>query len=538
VLAEARYYAGMTLGIYRLLRAPVHGQPEAVLRWQLERRGETFLETIERAIFSRRHHPYARMFHLAGCTAGDLAQTVRRDGLEAALTKIHSAGVYLSHDEFKGKTPVIRSGQHIPSSPASFLNPLISGWIETRSSGSRSRGTRTPQSTACRQYREIYQMLIDRELCLDGRVRVELKPILPAGSGLFPCLRGARLGRPVERWFAVGGGLQDSGHYRLATRCMVSFANLLGARAPQPTYLPENDFSPVAAHIARRRSGGARCVLSGFVSPVTRVAAAALEKGLDISGAVAQVGGEALTDHKRAVIEQAGAEVYPNYWINEVGPIGHACRRMRTGNSVHVFSDSVAVIGHRRAAPLSDVPVDSLLFTTLLPYSPWLFINAEMDDSGIMEPARCDCLFSRLGLTSSIHNIFSFGKLTGQGMTLIGTDLVRIIEETLPARFGGRPGDYQLIEQDSASQTQLILVVSPRVGLVATEGVRECFLTEVRRYYGGALASRTWRHAQAIQVRIQEPFSTSTGKVLSLHLLGGAKQSPHHATQKSPDHPA
>jgi hypothetical protein len=200
---------------------------------------------------------------------------------------------------------------------------------------------------------------------------------------------------------------------------------------------------------------------------------------------------------------------------------------MKTGNCVHLCRDSLAVISHRRRAPLTDVEVNALLFTTLLPFAPHVLINADMDDGGIIEPARCDCLFARLGFTEQVRDIGSFGKLTGQGMTLVGTDMVRILEELLPARLGGAPGDYQLVEHEGATQTQLTLRVSPRAGVWCPEKVKECFLRETRRFYGGALAARTWGHAEGVDVVIAEPLSTRTGKVLSLHLLGYGLEKPH-----------
>ena len=171
--------------------------------------------------------------------------------------------------------------------------------------------------------------------------------------------------------------------------------------------------------------------------------------------------------------------------------------------------------------------VDSLLFTTLLPFAPYVLVNAEMDDSGVIEPAHCDCLFSRFGFTQQVRDICSFGKLTGQGMTLVGSDLVRILEEVLPSRLGGAPGDYQLVEHEGAAQTQLTLRVSPRVRGISAEKVRECFLSEMRGYYGGALAARTWSHAEGVDVVIAEPLSTMTGKVLALHLLGSSMKETH-----------
>ncbi len=520
MLDEAIHYSRMALGIYKFLRTTPLPNPEAVIRRQLENRTATFLDTARRVIFSNPRNPYHEMFRLAGCTFEDLARGVAKDGLEATLAVLHRQGVFLTHDEFKGKAPILRSGRHIPARTSDFRNPLVTGLMESRSSGSRSKGTRTPRSLEYQLYLEARHALRDRELGLAERTHIALKPIFPSTGGLGSCLRARRRGQRVDRWFAAGGTLRDSGHYRWLTQGMVRLGNLLGAGVPSPTYLPPNDFAPAAEWIAKRRSEGAACAVEALTSPAVRVAAAAQERGLDIRDTMFLVAGEVLSDAKRAIIEKAGAEVYPSYPITEVGWVGHACRQMKTGNCVHLFRDGLAVISHRRRAPLSDMEVSALLFTTLLPFAPHVVINTEMDDSGIIEPARCDCLFSRMGFTEQVCDIGSFGKLTGQGMTLVGTDVVRILEEVLPARFGGAPGDYQLVEREGAAQTQITLRVSPRVGIRSTETVKECFLKEIRRFYGGALAARTWSHAGGIDVAIAEPWSTMTGKVLPLHLLG------------------
>jgi len=527
MLDEAIYYSRMALGIYKFLRTKPHPDPEAVIRHQLENREANFLNTTRQVIFSNPRNPYHEMFRLAGCTFEDLEQGVAKDGLEATLAVLHRQGVYLTHDEFKGKAAIVRSGRHIPARTSDFRNPLYTGLIDSSSSGSRGKGTRTPKSTEYQLYREARDQLRDQEFGLAGCARIEVKPILPSITGLRPCLQAYRQGHKVERWFAVGGGLRDSAHYRWLTLGMVRFGNLLGAKAPCPTYLPPNDFAPVANWLARRRAEGAACAVWGFISPAVRIAAAALDHGLDIRDTLFLVAGEALTDAKRSVIERAGVEVYPWYAMTEIGAVGHACRQMKTGNCVHVFRDRLAVISHRRRAPLTDVEVDALLFTTLLPFAPHVLINAEMDDSGIIEPARCDCLFSRIGFTEQVRDINSFGKLTGQGMTLVGTDIVRLLEEVLPARLGGALGDYQLVEREGGAQTQLTLRISPRAGIASPEKAKECFLKEIRRLYGGTLAARIWSHAEGIDVVIAEPLSTMTGKVLPLHLLGSGVERTH-----------
>lgn len=520
MLGEASYYARMMVGLYRLLRTRPPSDAEGLIRSQRANRETIFLETARRVIFTNHQNPYHQMFRLAGCRYEDLAEAVRREGLESTLAALHRQGVYLTHDEFKGRTPILRSRQHLPSDPDSFSNPLVSGLLETQTSGSRSMGTRTRHSTEFSVYREAYYALTSQELGIAGRAHISLWPILPSEAGLTSCLIFLRLGQRVERWYAMEGPPLNSVHYRALTNSMVLLARLMGNPVPFPVPLPPNDFAPVAEWIARRCAEGHPCVVSTYVSPAVRVAVAARETGLDIRGTVFRVTGEALTEAKRAAIEAAGAEVSGFYWISEVGPIGYGCRQMRTGNCVHLLDDSVAAITHRRQAPFSEVEVNSLLFTTLLPFAPHVLINAEMDDNGILERAHCNCVFSRAGFGTQIRDLFSFGKLTGQGMTLLGTDLVRILEEVLPARLGGHPGNYQLVEHEGQFQTQLDLRVSPRTGLSSAEKVRDCFLSELRRFYGGTLAARVWQHAEAVQVVVAEPFATATGKVLPLHLLG------------------
>ena len=519
------YYTRMASGLYALLRTPPHADPDSVIRHQLENRERHFLELARCAIFANPANPYHQMFQLAGCGYEDLAEAVRRDGLESTLAALHRQGVYLSHDEFKGKRPILRCGREIPATPASFRNPLVKGGIETTSGGSRSGGTTTPNSRSQRVHGEAYRTLDIREFSLAGRQRIQLKPILPAGDGLLAPISYSRLGCPLEKWFSTYSKSLDSMHYQVATRAMVALARLWGEKVPFPAFLPPNDFLPVAEWISSRRRQGQAVAVTCHPSPAVRVAVAAAEKGLDIGGTLFQVGGETVTEPKRRTIEATGAEVFTRYGITEIGPVGYACRQMTAGNSVHLFHDSVAVINHRRVAPLSGAEVDALLFTTLLPFAGMVLINVDMDDAGILEQGACDCTFSRAGFTTRIRDVFSYGKLTGQGVTLVGTDILRVLEEVLPARFGGGPLDYQLVEEDAPHQARILLRVSRRVSLPSPEAVRDCFLSELRRFQGGTGALRIWRSTGALEVVHEDPLVTRTGKVLPLHLLGTGSRS-------------
>ncbi len=384
--------------------------------------------------------------------------------------------------------------------------------------GSRSGGTTTALNTKQILHQEAYADISFREWGFYDRVNYSVRPILPSGAGINSNLRYARNGCLVERWFAIGGSERRSIHYRLLTNYLVFLAKIHGVPMPAPRFLPPNDFTPAARALAAVQEGGGRASIQGVASTMVRVARAALDNGWDISDAIFICSGEALTESKRDLIVSTGASIRSQYWISEIGPIGYGCNEMVPG-CVHLLEDSVAVVGYRRKAPFSDVEVNSLLLTTLLPQTANFFINVEMDDCGELGETSCDCHFSRLGLRRQVQNIWSFGKLTGQGMTLVGSDIVDALERALPERFGGGPGDYQLIERDSAGQTQLELRVSRRVPIGDVSEVRGYFLKRLEGYYGGSLASRVWSHSDGVDVIHDEPIANRAGKVSPLHLI-------------------
>ncbi len=523
ILREAGYYARMGAGIRHYLRAPIDRNSEESIRAHVENREYNFVDTVRKTVLANPGNPYFEMFRLAGCDAGDLADSVRRHGLEATLDRLRHDGVWLDHDEFKGTRPIVRSGKLIPSTSASFRNPLAQGLIEASSGASRSKGTRSPRGVGEMLAREAHRALRAREFALAGRALVEVKAILPSTTGLNPCLRAARDGTRVERWFVPGGSWRSSAHYRVATYALATWAKALGGRVPMPRQLPWNDFSPVAKWIAQRKSEGVACAVGATASAGVRIALAAIEHGFDIRGTEFLLNAEALSDAKGAVLEQAGCRASSQYGISEIGDIGSGCTEMGNRSCVHLFRDSVAAINYRRWASFADVEVDAILFTTLLPTAPHVFINVDMQDCGVIERASCQCAYSEAGLTEQIRDIYSYGKLTGLGITLLGTDLSGLIEDALPRRLGGAPGDCQLVQRASGPETVLTLRVSPRLKLESEARAREHFLTELRRVYGGSLAARTWAHADAIEVVIAEPIRTPAGKVLPLHLMEDAR---------------
>ena len=110
--------------------------------------------------------------------------------------------------------------------------------------------------------------------------------------------------------------------------------------------------------------------------------------------------------------------------------------------------------------------------------------------------------------------------LTGEGVTLIGSDVVHILEEVLPARYGGSPLDYQMMEvEDEDGFTRLRLLVSPRIEIADDNEVLCTVLDALQERNAGAdQAQSVWREAGALRVERTEPIWTSRGKFMSLHV--------------------
>jgi hypothetical protein len=105
-------------------------------------------------------------------------------------------------------------------------------------------------------------------------------------------------------------------------------------------------------------------------------------------------------------------------------------------------------------------------------------------------------------------------------MTFFDTEVIRVLDEVLPARFGGVPTDYQLLEEEADDgRPQLRLLVHPRLGALNADAITECFLTAI----GSAstveqMMSSLWRDAKVLYVDRRIPQGTDAGKILHLHL--------------------
>ena len=74
-MKRLQYFAGAAAGFREVIRAPRLQSAEAVIRAQLSRRHETFLELMRQVVFANPAHPYRRMFEIAGCSQDQRRQS-------------------------------------------------------------------------------------------------------------------------------------------------------------------------------------------------------------------------------------------------------------------------------------------------------------------------------------------------------------------------------------------------------------------------------------------------------------------------------
>jgi hypothetical protein len=106
-------------------------------------------------------------------------------------------------------------------------------------------------------------------------------------------------------------------------------------------------------------------------------------------------------------------------------------------------------------------------------------------------------------------------------MTFLDLDLVRVLEEMLPGRFGGGPTQYQLEEaEDEAGRPGLRLLVDPALGPLDEGAIAEVFLSAISAGTGIArIMGQVWRGAQVPRVERQPPIALANGKIHQLHQM-------------------
>lgn len=516
-LAEAAVAARFAADLGPLLRrAPTAHEARALLEERVRHRDRDFLALTRLAIFGHGASPYRALLRIAGCEYPDLEQLVRGEGLDGALHRLARAGVYLTQDEFKGRQPVVRGSESVTVLPSALWNPLLRGSLLARTSGSRGVGLIVPDNVGFDQDLGLgmrFWMLAHG----GGAIRTAAWYV-PGGAAVAGLVVLTAAGHRPERWFSQVDPSAPGLHSRYAwsARILRWTGLAVGRPLPSPEYAPLRAPHGVVRWLRAVIEAGQTPFLITGVSAAIRLAGAAEDAGLDIRGTRAVVGGEPVTARRLAAIRSGGIEPIPWYSTMEAGIVALGCLAPNGPDDMHWVTNQHAVIQPGAAAATGD---DTLYLTSLRPTARLVLLNVSLGDQATLENRACGCPLAGFGWAGHVHTVRSREKLTAAGMTFADQDVVHLLDEVLPARFGGGPTHYQLLEEETPEgQPRLTLLVHPSVGAFDAEAVRNVFLASLGAGSGAAqLMANVWRDANLLQVERRAPEATFTGKILHLH---------------------
>jgi hypothetical protein len=365
----------------------------------------------------------------------------------------------------------------------------------------------------------LYTLISQDAFGMADRPYALWRPVPPGNAGLLNLLHHAKIGKRVERWFTQYPLRPRHVREYVFTRYTLAACARAGVAVPTPEHVPLEQAEVVARWLAAQCERGMPAALNAPASSGVRVCRAALENGLDISGTLFRFGGEPLTEGKAQAVAEAGGSVFCNYTMGETGRIGLGCNARLMRDEVHILLDNLGVIQRDRDAG-GGISVPALLYTSLQPSAPKLLLNVESDDYGVLVERDCGCPVGALGLRLHLHTIRSYEKLTSEGMNFVGTELLALVEQVLPERFGGGPADYQLVEREVGGLPKVAIVVSPRVGDIDERAVVRAVLQTLGSgpAYRGMMAE-IWRDGETVRVERREPHQTVAAKILPLHIM-------------------
>jgi len=511
-------YARFARGLASFLREQTTlDDARQTIRERLTTREDNFLRILNRGIYGYPASPYLALLKEAGCQQGDVVRLVRSVGLDEALRQLLKAGVYVEFDEFKGRKPIQRGRLTLPVTAGDFDNPYLKYCYETATSGSSGPRSRTWLDLDHLAATTCHTMVGLDVHGLDKAPTVIWRPILPACTGVTNVLRSARVGNVARKWFSPlnSEDLRPSLTYAASTWYILLAGRLMGVPLPRPEPVRTEDAVRVARWAATVVQESGACLIRTYVSLAVRVALAAVENGINLEGVVLMGGGEPPTPSKVRHIQMSGARWVPTYAFSEFGQVGVGCANPKSENDLHLFEDGIFLVPVERELPGWEAKVNVFHFTTLLPTSPKILLNVGLDDYGTVERRSCGCGLESLGLRTHVEGIRSFSKLTGEGMSVAGSEMQEILESVLPQRFGGTPFDYQLEErEDSQGFTRLELLVSPEIQLPENGGaVLAAILSGMRSGSPAAeLARAIWKEANSLRIRREKPVASPEGK--------------------------
>src|SRR5262249_28818550 len=166
-------------------------------------------------------------------------------------------------------------------------------------------------------------------------------------------------------------------------------ARLAGSAVPSPEFVPLDNALPIARWMADTLRRGEVPYLLSYPSSALRVCQAALDAGIDLTGAQCTIAGEPCSQARMDFIRRTGATVLPKYAIMETGPVGYGCMAPDASDDLHLLEDVHAIVQAGPTDTSGLLPDASLLFTSLRTSAPLVLLNVSMGDQADIVQRRC-----------------------------------------------------------------------------------------------------------------------------------------------------
>jgi hypothetical protein len=486
----------------------------AILRRRLEQRESDFLSLMRDSVFGNRRSPYGPLLRRAGCEYGDLAAMVQRDGVEGALRRLLSEGVYLTVAETNGSRSAVRGDVRVTVGLARLRSPA---WVVNEPAAPDGLPRRMGLYRAM-----LVDAALSATLFIDARRGAAWHHatwnFVRLSTNILWLLRLTGPGYGPDRWFTRVDPAKFPTHQRIA-RLARGLAAAVGGRIPRQEYSPLEDPARIIDWMTEKRRAGGTPHLQSTASALVGLAQETLRRGRDLQGVQLLPSGEPLTGARLVALRAAGAEVVPSYGAKEAGQIGWGCLAPTASDDMHLTDDRFAVI----QPGIQDdygVPPGALFFSSLRAAWPLVLLNVSLGDEAAIERRECGCPLGRAGWQTHLRDVRSFDKLKVASFAIGPAALVQLIERTLPSRFGGTPMDFQLVEEDArvvAGHQRIQLLVHPRVGPVDVQAITEEFMSVVRA--SGSLVDSMWESPRWFSVERRVPHETIGGKVYHVHRM-------------------
>ena len=511
---EAVMLARLTRDLPGFLRSPLSIE-EAIarVRRRLASREQHFLASVERTIFGYSRSPYLKLLRHVGCTLGDLTRLVSHEGIEGALSALLRQGVYVTFDELKGRSVAVRGSARFTFAPGDFDSPLTRAHYYTYTGGSRGKPVRIP-----RHFRYVEELSSGRGATVAAFGVEGARHVFWLTNPLTTMLLAKKLGGEAALWVHPLRIFPTKG--KLAARYFNVMGRLVNSSFPMPQLLEPGDADRLVTWLVRQPHDGRPWVVDTVPSSAVRLAVAARDLGVSLEGVTFALQSEPVTEARYRHMVESGARVMAYYTSIEMSNVAASCALGSAADDLHLFADRYALVERERPLVEGGPGVRAMLLTTLTDGIATVAFNTELGDYATVERRDCRCLLGDLGLTTHLSQIRSFEKLSGEGVTFARSNLLQILEEVLPRRFGGTALDYQLLEEEAAdSSTRLVLRVNPSVGALDEAALRATLLEELGR---GGLVDRhhaeLLRRARSVTVSREPPLATMAGKVLPFQL--------------------